>query len=410
MLTKSSTELVRQQNSSLVLSALRRGGPLAHTDLSVLTGLSSATVSAITADLERVGILERLEQKPPTGRGRPRVLFSQRRDSGYIIVVRISSDTVQYSLADYSGTLMDRFEEARGTSSGAGSAAASDPKAFCAAVVAALDRLAQRSRLERRQVVAVSISSKGLVDRDAARLIWSPIFGTAEIDFAALLAGAGWDATVVLSNETLLVAQALMAAAGRGAETPPALAALSLGHSIGLGIARQGRGGETEASAPNFGHMLHTPDAGLCRCGARGCVEAAAGFYGILRKAFQVPSDTIPAKFVPLAEMDKIAVSARQQNRMAGYAFREAGAALGHGLARLISLYGAMPIHVTGLGLRYFDLMHQSMEEALALSHAVRIGGMPAIHVVQDEPGLVFSGHLELALQVVDASILSARL
>ncbi len=412
MLTKSSTELVRQQNSSLVLSALRRGGPLAHTDLSAQTGLSSATVSAITADLERVGILERLEQKPPTGRGRPRVLFSQRRDSGYIIVVRISSDTVQYSLADYSGTLMDRFEEARGGQGGAGAAAAvSDTRLFTAAFLAALGRLVQRSRLDRRQVVAISISSKGLVDREAARLVWSPVFGTAAIDFAGLLSGDGWDAQVVLNNETLLVAQALMAAAARKAEPPvPALAALSLGHSIGLGIARWGRAGEIEASAPNFGHMLHTPDAGLCRCGARGCVEAAAGFYGILRKAFQVPSDTIPAKFVPLAEMDKIALSARQQNRMAGYAFREAGAALGHGLARLISLHGAMPIHVTGLGLRYFDLMHQSMEEALAQSHAVRIGGMPAIHVVQDEPGLVFSGHLELALQVVDARILAARL
>ncbi|WP_377290282.1 ROK family protein [Rhizobium sp. SG2393] len=408
MLTKSSTELVRQQNSSLVLSALRRGGPLAHTDLSALTGLSSATVSAITADLERVGILERLEQKPAAGRGRPRVLFSQRRDGGYIVVVRISSDTVQYSLADYGGTLMDRFEEARGSQGAALGGGAGDTRAFAAGFMAALNRLVQRSRLDRRQIVAVSISSKGVVDREAARLVWSPVFGTAAVDFAALLSADGWDAQVVLSNETLLVAQALMAKEATTAI--PALAALSLGHSIGLGIARRGRGGEIEATAPNFGHMPHTPDAGLCRCGARGCVEAAAGFYGILRKAFEVPSDTIPAKFVPLAEMDKIALSARQKNRMAGYAFREAGAALGQGLARLISLHGAMPIHVTGLGLRYFDLMHQSMEEALAQSHAARIGGMPAIHLVSDETGLVFSGHLELALQVVDASILAARL
>ncbi len=160
MLTKSSTELVRQQNSSLVLSALRRGGPLAHTDLSALTGLSSATVSAITADLERVGILERLEQKPAAGRGRPRVLFSQRRDGGYIVVVRISSDTVQYSLADYGGTLMDRFEEARGSQGAALGGGAGDTRAFAAGFMAALNRLVQRSRLDRRQIVAVSISSK----------------------------------------------------------------------------------------------------------------------------------------------------------------------------------------------------------------------------------------------------------
>src|SRR5690606_11392103 len=57
MLAKSSTELVRQQNSALVLSVLRREGRLSHTQISEATGLSSATVSAITAELERAAII-----------------------------------------------------------------------------------------------------------------------------------------------------------------------------------------------------------------------------------------------------------------------------------------------------------------------------------------------------------------
>ena len=72
MLAKSSTELVRQQNSSLVLTALRRHGPLSHTQLSEATRLSSATVSAITADLERHAVIGKNEQQAATGRGRSR--------------------------------------------------------------------------------------------------------------------------------------------------------------------------------------------------------------------------------------------------------------------------------------------------------------------------------------------------
>src|SRR5262249_39376802 len=113
MLTKSSTELVRQKNSVLVLTALRRHGPLAHTELSDFTKLSSATISVITTDLERAKIIEKAEQQAASGRGRPRVLFSQRRDCGYLIVVVISSDAVQYSLVDYAGRLIDRFTEDR---------------------------------------------------------------------------------------------------------------------------------------------------------------------------------------------------------------------------------------------------------------------------------------------------------
>lgn len=403
MLTKSSTETVRQQNSALVLAALRRARNLSHTEISAATGLASATVSAITAELERVGVIAKAEQQVQGGRGRPRVLFTPRRDCGYVIVVRISSDVVQYSLTDYGGTLLDRFEESRNHDQ-------RGTTAFAQIFVDALERLLQRSRLTRDRVLAVSISSKGLVDteNDTARLLWSPVFGSEPLDFAALLAPE-WRAKVMLNNETLLVAQALAAQAEREATGGfRSLAAVSLGHSIGLGVARKGRFGEIDVSAPNFGHMLHAPSAGLCRCGAYGCIEAAAGFYGILRAAFEVPPDTIPAKFVPIAEMDKIAASARQGHRMAGYAFRQAGLALGNGISRMLSLYERMPIYVTGPGTRYFDLLQGGLEEGVSQSLQLRLQGAPDISVVLDEQRLVFDGHLERALGVIDSEIATA--
>ncbi|WP_112810702.1 ROK family transcriptional regulator [Ensifer sp.] len=403
MLTKSSTEIVRQQNSALVLAALRRARNLSHTEISAATGLASATVSAITAELERVGVIAKAEQQVQGGRGRPRVLFTPRRDCGYVIVVRISSDVVQYSLTDYGGTLLDRFEESRNHDQ-------RGTTAFAQVFVEALERLLQRSRLTRDRVLAVSISSKGLVDteNDTARLLWSPVFGSEPLDFAALLAPE-WRARVTLNNETLLVAQALAVEAERTqAGGFRSLAAISLGHSIGLGVARKGRFGEIDVAAPNFGHMLHAPSAGLCRCGAYGCIEAAAGFYGILRAAFEVPPDTIPAKFVPIAEMDKIAASARQGHRMSGYAFRQAGIALGNGISRMLSLYERMPIYVTGPGTRYFDLLQGGLQEGVSQSLQLRLQGAPDIAVVLDEQRLVFDGHLERALGVIDSEIATA--
>ena len=398
MLGKSSTELVRHQNSALVLSALRRSGRLSHTQLAEATRLSSATVSAITAELERSTIIEKSEQQAATGRGRPRVLFSQRRGCGYVITVIVSSDSIQYSLVDYAGTLLDRFAEAR-----RGAA----PE-FIAAINAGLERAVERSSIGRGQVLLVSISSKGLVSADAPVLVWSPVLGADPVDFRLAL-GAEWGGKVILNNETLLVAKALQQRLGREGEAPTSLAALSLGHSIGLGIARITRDGETEISAPNFGHMLHIPGGALCRCGARGCIEAYAGSYAVLRTAFEVPVDTVPAKFVPLPEVDKIAQQARQGHRMAGFAFRQAGIALGNGLSRLLSLHGHMPVHITGPGMRYYDLMRAGVEEGLAQTHVVRLSGMPQLDVVPDEPALVFEGHLGLAFQRIDQDILSLR-
>jgi predicted NBD/HSP70 family sugar kinase len=399
MLAKSSTELVRQQNSALVLSALRRHGRLAHTEITDTTGLASATVSAITADLERSLIIEKSEQLAATGRGRPRVLFSQRRNCGYLITVIISSDSIQYSLVDYAGTLLDRFTEPRGEAG---------TSAFVASISAALARVAARSRIDPASVMLVSVSSKGLAHPSKPVLVWSPVFGSQPVDFNDILMD-GWAAKVVLNNETLLVAGALLEREVRKGRGERALAALSLGHSIGLGIARANPSGPADISAPNFGHMLHVPEGGLCRCGARGCVEAYAGFYAILRTAFEVPADTIPAKFVPLAEIDKIATRARQGNRMAQLAFRQAGIALGNGLSRLLSLHGHMPVFITGPGTRHQDLLQPGIEEGLAQTQVVRLGGMPMLAVVADEPSLVFEGHLNLAFSIVDQDIILSR-
>lgn len=401
MLTKSSTELVRQRNSVLVLATLRRHGALAHTEISDFTRLSSATVSAITADLEKAQVIEKSEQQAASGRGRPRVLLRQRRDCGYLIVVIISSDAVQYSLVDYSGKLIDRFSEDRSHDpAGAGR--------FVNGVRQGLERILSRSRIERDKVLLISISSKGLVNSSEPVLVWSPIFGSDQIDFELALK-PGWKAKVILDNETLLVAAALGAHEEnvKGGDFR-SLAALSLGHSIGLGIIRRTNHGGHDVSAPNFGHMLHMANGGLCRCGTRGCIEAYAGFYAILRTAFEVPLDTIPAKFVPLAELDKIAARARQGHRISGFAFRQAGLALGNGLSRMLSLTERMPIAITGPGTRYYDLLRQGIEEGLGQSHVVRMEGMPDLRVVADEQILVFEGHLNRALAVIDEDIVVA--
>ncbi|KAA1234550.1 ROK family transcriptional regulator [Agrobacterium tumefaciens] len=393
-----STELVRQKNSLSVMAALRLHGSLSHTDMSTFTGLASATVSAITMELERAGLILRKEQLATAGRGRPRILFGPDGAFCHVAIVIISSDSVQYSLVDYAGKLVDRFTEQRITA---------EKGSFGGSILAGLARLADRSRINRHDILQVSISSKGLVDAATAVLVWSPVLGNEKIDFQQLISQDG-RTRVTLNNETLLAAKAIwMREHAKETLAPDALVTLSLGHSIGLGIARA-TGGAIEVSAPNFGHMLHLADGALCRCGTRGCIEAYSGFYAILRSAFEAPPQAEPAKFVPIAEVDKIAASARAGGRMARFAFRTAGLALGNGLSRLFSLHGHMPVFIIGPGTRYFDLLESGLRDGLAQSQAVRFGGMPKIAIAPHEPELVFEGHMEHALSAADDYILSA--
>jgi hypothetical protein len=68
-----------------------------------------------------------------------------------------------------------------------------------------------------------------------------------------------------------------------------------------------------------------------------------------------------------------------------------------------------MPIALTGPGTRYYDLLREGIEEGLAHSQVVRMEGMPEMRVVPDEQALVFEGHLNRALSMMDSDIVMSR-
>jgi len=401
MLTKADTEGLRQHNRARVLSALRKSGALSHTEIAAKTGLSSATVSAITGDLSSDGTLERAENLSSPGRGRPRLLFRPARRAGFIVTIRITSAAIQYSLVDYGGVLSDRIETDR-----------IPPElgvtAFLDDIRSSIKRLLRRSGAKGTEILALAVTSKGLVDPDDPVLVWSPIFGMHRIDFQMLLDTEFCPRLSVL-NETQLLAIALYNRAQASGTPSSSLIALSLGHSIGLGIVQVTGEGTIQTHAPNFGHMLHHPGGALCRCGSQGCIEAYAGFYAILRTAFEVPPDTLPAKFVPLSEIEKIATKARRGDRMAQYAFRQAGQALGNGLARVISLFQRMPIVVAGPGISFFDLLEEGIGKGLSQSLGIRLEGLPSISISGDEDNLVHQGTVQQTLADIDRTIMATR-
>ena len=401
MLMKAGSETLRTQNRALVLSTMRQLGPVSHTEISEWSGLSSATVSAITSELEQQEIILRTEQAASTGRGRPRVSFVQNPECAYVAIVRITYDIVEYSLVDYSGILKDRLLVKRDFAN-------ETKESFIRHFVEGLEQLARRSGLRHEQVSTISITSKGLVSRGAPVLLWSPVFDDQAINFEEILK-PGWTSHIALTNETRFAARAIAERARKNEMRHHYgdHVTLSLDHSIGLGIANSDGLGKINSFAPPFGHMIHNPDGPMCRCGARGCIESYSGFYGILRTAFEVPPDSIPAKFIPYDEMEKIAQRARQGDRMAEYAFRQAGDVIGMGLSRLHSFLGTMPIAITGAGTAFLDLMMPGIEGHVKSNLQVRFDRMPPITIEADEAGLIFQGNVDASLNELDMNVIA---
>ena len=387
-------DFVRRQNRGLVLSALRRNGPLSRTQLAMSTGLSAASLTAIGGELIAQGILAEGDQLAPAGaRGRPAVEVRFRRHAGHAIIVELDVTRTRCSLIDYAGTLVDRTETPITPELFAGVT----PQAFLAERVR---QMQERNPDESVTLRSISVSVQGILDRAADGLKWSPIAHVAGQSIVTPLRET-FRVPVTLQKRGGLLAEGARLLYPEFADQP--LAAIFIGSTVGMGLSLPGRtSGGQDSGATEFGHMNHLPDGARCRCGQKGCIEAYAADYGVLRTAYGVPDQVQPASTVPPAAYHELVHLAQTGRRNAIHAFNVAGRAIGFGLARLMTI--AAPVHVviTGPGANGFELMRSEIDAALRDSLVCRINGAPSITVQHDEREPIFQGMLMGALTALD--------
>jgi len=391
----SDSDTVRRQNRGLVLEALRLTGPLPRTQLAAQTGLSHATITAITQDMVAQNLLRDLPAERPEGkgRGRPAVDVGFNRAAAYVALVEVDVNRTRLSLVDYGGTLVDRIESAN------------DPDTFRQApapeyLATRIDQLRSRNPVEAANLRRVAISLQGILDRNGTGLKWSPITHLAGHDISGSLSRR-FSIPVSLHKRGRLLAE------GTRWLDPDlrdaSVATVFVGSTVAMGITFRGEIlGRSDEGATEFGHMNHVPEGALCRCGMRGCVEAYAADYGVLRTAYSVPDHHAPAATVPPAQYESLISRAYQGDRAVTHAFNLAGRAIGFGLNRLMAVFDPAHIVVVGPGARAFPFMQTEIEAALAASLVCRVNGTPEIRTHLDESEPIFRGLTMKTLHEVD--------
>jgi predicted NBD/HSP70 family sugar kinase len=394
----SDSDLIRRQNRGLALEVLRQSGPLARTMIAAETGLSHATITAIAADLVQQGILCDLDgtASGQKARGRPAVRLGHQRNAAFAILFEVEVNRARCSLIDYGGTLVDRVE----VDLGPDSFSSIRPSRFFAELV---QRMCSRNPEAVSRLSNVSASVQGILNRSGTGLTWSPIPGLAgeslgkEINIATDLPLTLYKRGRLLAEGTRLLFPELHQGN---------VATVFVGATVGMGMSFHGRNvGRSEDAATEFGHMVHIPGGALCRCGTKGCIEAYAADYGVLRTAYGVPNTTPPAPAVPHRQYVQLIESARRGDRNAIHAFNLAGSAIGFGLNRLMTVFDPSHIVIVGPGAEAFSLMKAELEGAIAASLIARVHGVPQILTHGDESEPVFRGLRIKALTEIDQNL-----
>lgn len=388
------TEMIRRQNRHMVLETLRRLGPLSRSGIAEATGLSNASLTAIGADLMAEGVLVELPDAVAAdkGRGRPAVHMSPNRSAGYVLLMEIDVNRCRTSLIDYGGILVDRLESPVTPVLFAQNSAASY-------FTERIEGMLVRNPDAADAVHGVSISVQGILDGANGRLEWSPIAHLAGQDISGTLRERfGWP--VRLYKRGRLMAEGMRRLQPEHAQKTTAT--VYLGSTVGMGLSFPPMHRFERDLGTEFGHMNHIAEGAQCRCGGRGCIEAYAADYAILRAAYSVPEHTPPARAVPPDDFRQIVDRAHRGERNARHAFTLAGKAIGYGLGRLISLIDIDRIVLLGPGTAAYDLMQAGLTEGMSAALTGRMRGLPPIALVADAGEPIYHGLTMTALSEVD--------
>jgi predicted NBD/HSP70 family sugar kinase len=395
---KAGSDLVRRQNRAVVIAALRRSETMSRTDLAGVTGLSPSTVSAITADLIAEGTLVELREfeASSTRRGRPQIAMALNPARAHVLSVELTHNQLSAGVSDYAGNTIAEVDERFSTTS-------------CPA-----DELLKRfTRLMRltldnanvRAPASIVVAIQGRTDAQGRDLLWSPIATGRNVHLADYLERE-FGCAVTVANDCSMIAAALRSIEperyGRD------VLAVLLSHGIGMGLYLNGRlFAGRRSSAAEFGHMLHKHGGALCRCGARGCIEAYAGDYAIWRNAHGLPDDALPPVDLSGLDMRNLAKLARQADGPERRAFKQAAEAIGTGLAGIFALIDPVPIAFVGSGTAAFDIAEPYIRACIAESNSGAFSDHFEFDIYESELPLIRKGATVTALAAVDEQISS---
>jgi N-acetylglucosamine repressor len=354
---KFETDHIQPQNRHRILQAVRLHGPLARVDLGGIVGLSPASVSSITGELMREGLLREVPgTEAGRGRGRPKVLIELTPTAACMIAVKLSINRIAVALGDFAGGIAQTRTRSLNTLE-----------------LSAEDLLGVLGEMIETAIAAVppefgppagiGLAVQGLVHRHET-LVWSPALSVRNLNIAAPLA-ARFGLPVTAMNDADCIALSIRHRAELQAVEN--LAVVMLGTGVGMGLIIGGRLYSASSGAgAEFGHTKYQIDGPLCHCGRRGCIESFVGDYALYRDARSMLDLPNTDALHPSDEqMQALVDLARSGHPVATSLFQQAGRALGHGLANLIALIGPDLILVTGSGVRGYDRMEAEMRRTL---------------------------------------------
>jgi predicted NBD/HSP70 family sugar kinase len=339
-------------NLNRLLNLIRLHAPVSRPELATESGLSPATVLALTNELAERGLV--LEKGTASGqRGRRPMLLEIDPVGCYAIGLTIWEDETVGLLVNLHGSVV--------------SALARPLKFIGQQSAQTIERLAQlvedlisQSDIAQERLIGVGCAVSGYVDSQNGINIDNWHLGWHKFALGPLLSARLQMPVLVRNNVQCMAYYEHLFGRGQAYQN---MLTIALGRGLGMGIVLNGEifSGST-GGAGEFGHMVAVVGGRRCECGNNGCLEEYVAHRGLLTTykemltagGFQHPEPTLEQLF-----------QSPPEDEIASLTFQKAGQLFGAGLVTLVNLFNPECLIITGETMPYGDRFFESALQML---------------------------------------------
>lgn len=342
-------------NRLQVIKTVRRAEPVARTDLVKLTGLAAGTVSQLTADFVRRGVLVE-EKASGQSLGRPRIKLRINAQAGHVLsVFHRSHGRADVEIVDLRGQPVFAYS--------APLERAETLEHRARQFAAIIDEAIAASPLSKEQIHRVGVVVHGLVDTAKGVVHWLATFSETGVPYASLLEER-IQIPVVIDNDTNVIARAEHWFGDEGLDDFGVIVvggALTSAYYAG-GVLWTGVNGIN----PELGHTkVAGGDMRRCYCGAAGCLVTHCATYSIAERICERRGLQPPDPQQPEEMFRRFAEEALAGEPVAQETFAAAGRMLGTAVANILNDRDPGPLFIVSFEPDMLALIAEPFQAAL---------------------------------------------
>ena len=259
---------IKKINRSLILSKIIKEGMISRADLSKVTDLTRATISAQVADLLEEGLIVETQLEHYSV-GRKPLMVSLNRHAGYALGIDLDNDQISFTLSDLLGQPVSSTFIKLNTS---------NYSEILHILIEQIKKYITEFTDNRYGIVGIVIAIHGLVSKDEV-IHYIPSFQWHNINLKKDLSNE-IDLPIYLENNANLCSFAERVYLYHDTDN---LVCTTLYSGIGIGLMMNNdffRG--NTGFAGEAGHMIVVPEGRPCNCGNKGCWEKYASESSII--------------------------------------------------------------------------------------------------------------------------------